>query len=189
MLRRNTPYGNIIYMLIQLKVTRKWPEDFLSYQEPSPSIWRKRYQLELTLDPFYKFLKAKNLHGSAFSSHATLGTVKFLSCKQYCNLQENLHVPSKRVAQVNSSGPMAFIFCRPCKDHTEKEVSRKNNEGKGYGGRAVGTPLMVLFNKSSFPILPVYQILVNPMNGLFWQLLSTVYILMEMLSDSDEIIS
>ena len=28
MLRRNTPYGNIIYMLI----TRKWPEDHLSYR-------------------------------------------------------------------------------------------------------------------------------------------------------------
>ena len=32
MLRRNTPYGNIIYMLIQLTVTRKWPEDHLSYR-------------------------------------------------------------------------------------------------------------------------------------------------------------
>ena len=32
MLRRNTPYDNIIYMLIQLKVTRKWPEDLLSYR-------------------------------------------------------------------------------------------------------------------------------------------------------------
>ena len=32
MLRRNTPYGNIIYMKIQLKVTRKWPEDHLSYR-------------------------------------------------------------------------------------------------------------------------------------------------------------
>ena len=32
MLRRNTPYGNIIYMLIQLKVTQKWPEDLLSYR-------------------------------------------------------------------------------------------------------------------------------------------------------------
>ena len=72
---------------------------------------------------------------------------------------------------------------------TEKEVSRKNNEGKGYGVRVVGTPKMVLFNKSSLRILPVYQILVNPMNGLFSQLLSTVYYLMEMRSDSDEIIS
>ena len=32
MLRRNSPYGNIIYMKIQLKVTRKWPEDLLSYR-------------------------------------------------------------------------------------------------------------------------------------------------------------
>ena len=32
MLRRNTPYGNIIYTLIQLKVTRKWPEDLFSYR-------------------------------------------------------------------------------------------------------------------------------------------------------------
>ena len=83
---------------------------------------------------------------------------------------ENLHVPSKRVAQVkNSSGPVAFSLCGPCKEHTEKEVSRKNNEEKaeGYGMRAVGTPIMVLFNKSSFQILPVNQILVNPLNGLF----------------------
>ena len=81
---------------------------------------------------------------------------------------ENLHVPSKQVAQVkNSSGPVAFSLCGPCKEHTEKEVSRKNNEGKGYGVRAVGTPVMVLFNKSSFRILPVNQILVNPLNGLF----------------------
>ena len=81
---------------------------------------------------------------------------------------ENLHVPSKRVAQVkNSSGSVAFSLCGPCKEHTEKEVSRKNNEGKGYGVRAVGTPVMVLFNKSSFRILPVNQILVNPLNGLF----------------------
>ena len=76
---------------------------------------------------------------------------------------ENLHVPSKRVAQAkNSSGPVAFILCGPRKEHTEKEVSRKNNEGKGNGVRAVGTPIMVLFNKSSFQIL-----LVNPLNGLF----------------------
>ena len=61
---------------------------------------------------------------------------------------ENLHVPSKRVAQVkNSSGPGAFILCGPCKEHSEKEVSRKNNEGKGCGVRAVGTPIMVLFSQ------------------------------------------
>ena len=32
MLRRNNPYGNIIYMLIQLQVTRGLPEDHLSYR-------------------------------------------------------------------------------------------------------------------------------------------------------------
>ena len=33
MLQRNTPYGNIIYMLIQLKVqARELPEDLLSYR-------------------------------------------------------------------------------------------------------------------------------------------------------------
>ena len=68
---------------------------------------------------------------------------------------------------------VAFILCGLCKEHSEKEVSRKNNEGKGCGVRVVKTPLMVLFDKSSFRILPVYQVLVNAMNGLFWQLLST----------------
>ena len=52
-----------------------------------------------TLTPFTNFCTAKNLHGSAFSLHATRRTVKFLSCKQYYNLYENLHVPSKRVAE------------------------------------------------------------------------------------------
>ena len=70
---------------------------------------------------------------------------------------------------------MAFILCGPCKEHSEKEVSGKNNEGKGYGVRVVKTPLMVLLTKlSSFRILPVYQVMVNAMNGLFWQLLSTL---------------
>ena len=95
-----------------------------------------------TLTPFTNFCTAKNLHGSAFSLHATRRTVKFLSCKQYYNLYENLHVPSKRVAQVkNSSGPVAFILCGPCKEHSEKEVSRKNNEG--YGVRVERTRIMV----------------------------------------------
>ena len=61
---------------------------------------------------------------------------------------ENLHVPCKRVK--NLSGPVAFImfiFCGPCKEHTEKEVSRKNNEGKGYGVSAVRTPITVLLQK------------------------------------------
>ena len=39
-----------------------------------------------------------------------------------------------------SSGPVAFILCGPCKEHSEKEVNRKNNEGKGYGVRVVRTP-------------------------------------------------
>ena len=94
--------------------------------------------------------------------------MKFFELQTVLQSMENLYVPSKRVAQVkNSSGPVAFSLCGPCKEHTEKEVSRKNNEGKGYGVRAVGTPVMVLFNKSSFRILPVNQILVNPLNGLF----------------------
>ena len=75
---------------------------------------------------------------------------------------ENLHVPSKRVTQVkNTSGPVAFSLCGPCKEHTEKEVSRKNNEGKGYGVRAVGAPVMILPDPSGKPDL------VNPLNGLF----------------------
>ena len=47
---------------------------------------------------------------------------------------------------------MPFILCGPCKEHTEKEVSGKNNEGKGYGVRAVGSPIMVLLpDPSSIP--------------------------------------
>ena len=46
---------------------------------------------------------------------------------------------------------MAFILCGLCKEHSEKEVSRKNNEGKGCGVRVVKTPLMVLFNKKLLP--------------------------------------
>ena len=105
-----------------------------------------------TQTPFTNFWTAKNLHGSAFSLHATHGT-----CKRICTFPLNV----------------AFILCGPCKGHSEKEVSRKNNDWMGYGVRVVRTPLMVVFDKSSFRILPVYQILVNPMNGLFWQLLST----------------
>ena len=41
MLQRNTTYGNIIYMLIQLKVTRELPEDLLSYR----LILKKRVQI------------------------------------------------------------------------------------------------------------------------------------------------
>ena len=49
---------------------------------------------------------------------------------------------------------VAFILCGLCKEHSEKQVSRKNIEGKGWGVRVVKTPLMVLFNKSSLRILP-----------------------------------
>ena len=108
-----------------------------------------------TQTPFKNFWTAKNFHGSAFSLHATARNRKVFELQTVLQSMENLHVPSKRVAQLkNSSGPVAFSLCGPCKEHTEKEVSRKNNEGKGYGVRAVGTPVMVLFNKSSFWILP-----------------------------------
>ena len=94
---------------------------------------------------------------------------------------------TQRVAQVkNSSGPVAFILCGPCKEHSEKEVSRKNNEGKGYGVRVVRTRIMV--PSGSFRYTR------------FWWTLWMVYFdsscqhskvcyLMEMRSDSDEIIS
>ena len=148
------------------------------------SIWWKRYQLELTIWPLLQRLARIRLfftcdprNREVFELQTVLQSVR------------ELHVPSKRVPQVkNSSGPVALILCGPCKEHTEKEVSRKNNEGKGYGVRAVGTPVIVLFNKISFQILPVNQILVNSLNGLFWQLLSTVYYLKEMRGDSDDII-
>ena len=122
-----------------------------------------------TQTPFTNFWTAKNLHGSAFSLHATRRTVKFLICKQYYNLYENLQVPSKRVAQVkNLSGPVAFILCGPCKKNSEKEVSRKNNEGKGYGVRVFRTCIVVP-SSSCQPLKVCY--------------------LVEMQSDSGEIIS
>ena len=85
-----------------------------------------------TMTPFTNFWTAKNLHESSFSLRATRGTVMYLSCKKYCNLQENLHVPSKRNAQVkNSSGPVAFILCGPCKEHSEKESEQEKQWGEG----------------------------------------------------------
>ena len=124
--------------------------------------------------PFYKFLNRQKLARIRLFFTYDPRNREVFELQTVLQSMENLHVPSKRVAQVkNSSGPVAFSLCGPCKEHTEKEVSRKNNEGKGYGVRAVGTPVLVLLNKSSFRILPVYQILVNLMNGLFWQLLST----------------
>ena len=68
----------------------------------------------------------------------------------------------------NSSGPVAFILSGPCKELSEKEVSRKNNEAKGYGVRVVRTRIMVPSSSCQH---------------------SKVCYLMEMRSDSDEIIS
>ena len=56
---------------------------------------------------------------------------------------------------------MAFILCGPYKEHSEKEVSRKNNEGKGYGVRVIRTPIMVPSDPSGIPDS------LKPMNGLF----------------------
>ena len=113
---------------------------------------------------------AKNLHGSAFSFHVTRGNVKFLSCKQRIlqsvrEFARSLETGCTGRKFVRTRG--VYLVWTVQRADTEKEVSRNNNEGKGYGVRAVGTPLMVLFNKSSSRILPVYQILVNPWNGLF----------------------
>ena len=147
-------------------------------------IWWKKYQLELTLWPLLQIFERPKT--------CTDPPIPFMRpAESWSFWAGNSTAICKRigtVAQVkNSSG---VILCGPCKERTEKKVStKKNNEGKGYGVRVVGTPVMVLFNKNSLRILPVYQILVNPLNGLFWQLLTTVYYLMEMRSDSDEIIS
>ena len=128
------------------------------------SIWWKRYQLELTLRPLLQiFERPKTCTDPPFLYMRPAEPQSFWAanrtaiCKRICAFPLNV----------------AFILCGPCKEHSEKEVSRKNNEGKGCGVRVVKTPLIVLFNKSSFRILPVYQVLVNAMNGLFWQLLST----------------
>ena len=50
-----------------------------------------------TQTPLTNFWTAKNLHGSAFSLHATSGTVKFLSFKQYCNLWRICTFPLNRL--------------------------------------------------------------------------------------------
>ena len=121
-----------------------------------------------TQTPFKKFLNCQKLAWIRLFFTCDTRNREVFELQTVLQSMENLQVPSKRVAQVkNSSGPVAFSLCGPCKEHTEKEVSRKNNEGKGYGVRAVGTPIMVLFNKSSFQILAINQILVNPLNGLF----------------------
>ena len=128
------------------------------------SIWTKRLPTQILKhsDPFYKFLNGQKLARIRL----------FFTCDrrnhEVFELQNRTAI-CKRICAFPLN--VAFILCGPCKEHSEKEVSRKNNEGKWYGVRVVKTPLMVLFNKSPFRILPVYQILVNAMNGLFWQLL------------------
>ena len=128
------------------------------------SIRCKRYQLELTLRPLLQiFERPKTCTDPPFLYMRPTEPWSFWAvnstaiCKRICTFPLNV----------------AFILCGPCKRHSEKEVSRKNNDWMGYGVRVVRTPIMVLFDQSSFRILPVYQILVNPRNGLFWQLLST----------------
>ena len=88
-----------------------------------------------TRGPFTNFWTVENLHGSAFSLHATRGR------------------RGSFLASNSTAVDRQFFSCKlygPCKEHSEKEVSRKNSEGRGYGARAVGTSIMVLFNKSSF---------------------------------------
>ena len=95
--------------------------------------------------PFYKFLNRQKLARIRLFFTYDPRNREVFELQTVLQSMENLHVPSKRVAQVkNSSGPVAFSLCGPCKEHTEKEVSRKKNEGNGYGVRAVGTPIMVL---------------------------------------------
>ena len=120
------------------------------------SICWKRYQLELTLTPLEQiFERPKTCTDPPFLYMRPVEPWSFWAanstaiCKRICAFPLNV----------------AFILCGLCKEHSEKEVNRKNNEGKWCGMRVVKTPLMVLFNKSSFRILPVYQILVNTMNG------------------------
>ena len=108
------------------------------------SIWWKRYQLELTLRPLLQiFERPKTCTDPPFLYMWPAELWSFWAanstaiCKRICAFPLNV----------------AFILCGLCKEHSEKEVSRKNNEGKGWGVRVVKTPLMVLFNKSSFRIL------------------------------------
>ena len=143
--------------------------------------------------PFYKFLNCQKLAWIRLFFTCDPRNREVFELQTVLQCKKNLHVPSKRAAQVkNSAGPVAFSLCGPCKEHTEKEVSRKKNEGNGYGVRAVGTPIMVLLpDPSGKPdsVKPLGSItsrcsgkwgsktgpgrrrkssLVNPLNGLFW---------------------
>ena len=107
-----------------------------------------------TQTPLTNFWTAKNLHGSAFSLLATRGT---RGTVQVFELQT---VPQ-------SVREFARAFW--------KRSEREKQWGEGVRSESRKTPLMVLLTKlSSFRILPVYQVMVNALNGLFWQLLSTL---------------
>ena len=154
------------------------------------SIWRKRYQLELTLRALLQiFERPKTCMDPPFLYVRPTERWSFWAANSIaiCKRIGTFPLNGLHCKKFVRTGGVYLVWTvqRAC----WKKVSRKNNEGKGYGVRAVETPIMVHFNKSSFRILPLYQILVNPMNGLFWPLLSTVYYLMEMRSDSEEIIS
>ena len=107
--------------------------NFQVYDSYQWSIWRKMYQLELTLKPLLQIFELpKNLHGSSFSLHATRGTMKFFELQTVLQSMENLHLPSKRVAQVkNSSGPWC-LSCLSCVDRA-KSILKKKWAGKQWG--------------------------------------------------------
>ena len=160
-----------------------------------PSVWRIVsvcvYWTCVHYNPFYKFFNGQKLaqirlfftcdprNRENFELQTVLQSVRefIRSLKTGCTGQKFVRT-------------RGVILCGPCKEHTEKEVSKKNNEGKGYGVRVVETLVMVLFNKSSLRVLTLYQFLVNPMNGFFFDSSCQQSInFMEMRSDSDEIIS
>ena len=98
------------------------------------SVWWKRYQLELTLGPLLQiFERPKTCTDPPFLYMRPAEPWSFWAanstaiCKRICAFPLNV----------------AFILCGPCKEHSEKEVSRKNNEGKGYGVKVVRTRIMV----------------------------------------------
>ena len=82
--------------------------------------------------PFYKFLNCQKLAWISLFFTCDPRNREVFELQTVLQSNENLHVPSKRAAQVkNSAGPVAFSLCGPCKEHTEKEVNRKKNEGNG----------------------------------------------------------
>ena len=88
-----------------------------------------------TRGPFTNFWTVKNLHGSAFSLHATSGNrPSFLAANSTAKVVRTRGVYLVWTVQ------RAFW----------KRSEQENSEGKGHGARAVETPIMVLFNKSSF---------------------------------------